>query len=222
MVDTSLILEQIKRYGYAPAYNWEFRIGLPPIILNDPSFKRNIDDDTASASARLILSCEQVDIPGKLIATTEHRIHQLRTKMPYNAIMEDINVTYRCSDDMFERKFFEGWTNLIQNPVSRNYNYHNEYTSTAEIYQYSHYGTSRGSDEKQVVYGIRLYECYPLGFVQLSGDQSAENQYHRQNVIFTYKYWEPIDIRDNLAENANASSSLLIDPINIFKNIFSI
>jgi hypothetical protein len=197
MSDLLTALTQIRKNGIAFQHNWKLLVHLPTSDISKNEFGKYFGGDNFTLTERLSLSVETVDFPSTHVSAFDMRVHNLRHKQPYNVSYEDITITFRCSEDMFERKLFEAWIKLIQNPKTRNFNYRNEYEGTFEIIQYSRNGGN------VPVYGMKLVDAYPIDVSIMSGDQGAENSYHRSIVTITYRYSEPLHFNDQALTTQN-------------------
>lgn len=166
--------------------------------IND--FKQSFDGDLARAnrflvfvpvplkllseefdvSRKLVYRCENAQLPGKTLATTEQRIYGPIEKHPYLATYNDIDLTFIVDDSMEQKAFFEDWLAYI-NPLSSNdFRYRQEYETTITINQYT--------VTDNLSYSVNLYHAYPISMNQLDLDWNNEG-YHKLTVTFAYSYW---------------------------------
>jgi len=64
-------------------------------------------------TASLAFQCEQAVLPGYQINTVDQSIYGAKFTQPATPIFEPIQLTFICAGDMWERKFFEDWMELI-------------------------------------------------------------------------------------------------------------
>jgi hypothetical protein len=140
-----------------------------------------MDDQSLSAARTLHYRCENAQLPGKTIATTEQKIYGAVEKYPYLTTYNDIDLTFIVSDDMGEKKFFDTWMNFINPTLSNNFRYKSEYATNVLINQYNVTNTN--------TYSVQLIEAYPISVNQLDLDWSNDG-YHKLNVTFAYTRWE--------------------------------
>ena len=129
----------------------------------------------------LVYRCENAQLPGRTLATTEQRIYGPIEKHPYLSTYNDIDLTFIVDDYMDTKELFDGWIDYI-NPVStNNFRYRQEYETMITINQYS--------VDDNMIYQANLYEAYPVSINQLDLDWSSEG-YHKLTVTFAYTYWK--------------------------------
>ena len=135
----------------------------------------------------LVYRCENAQLPGRTLATTEQRIYGPIEKHPYLSTYNDIDLTFIVDDYMDTKELFDGWIDYI-NPVStNNFRYRQEYETMITINQYS--------VDDNMIYQANLYEAYPVSINQLDLDWSSEG-YHKLTVTFAYTYWRNAKAKD--------------------------
>ena len=178
----------ISKYGVAHPAKFEVRFTVPKGFRDSSAIVTSeFDQQIVESGNRLSLACEQTDMPGKLFSTVDQKINTVSTFLPYGTVFEDVVMTFRCSDDMFERKFFEDWQLLIQNPITKSYGYYENYISDIEIFEYD-------SELNRVVHGVRLIEAYPFVVSPYTLQNDAQNTYKQQSISFKYKEWKELDV----------------------------
>ena len=80
------------------------------------------------------------------------------------------------------KKFFDDWTSVVVDPDSGLVNYQENYISTITLRQLD--------EQENVTYELELYEAFPRSVNLLELNNSAQNQTHRLNVLFAYRYWK--------------------------------
>jgi len=84
--------------------------------------------------------CEATELPGRGFMSTDIRYYGPNFKAPYQSVYEDLNLTFICRDEFYEREFFDNWLNFI-NPVSSfNFSCEDSYTSTGRLHLLSDVG----------------------------------------------------------------------------------
>lgn len=142
----------------------------------------------------LTFLCEASELPGRGFMSTDVRYYGPNFKAPYQTVYEDLNLTFICRDEFYEREFFDNWLNFI-NPVSTfNFSYKDSYTSTVKLHQFSDYAN-------EAKYSFTFDKAYPI-LVSPQPATWADDNFHRLTVSFTYVRW----YRENL------------DPINLAVN----
>lgn len=167
-------IASIAEHGVSLPTHWEVKITSPTKL------KVNNND------SRLLLSCEQVDLPGKLFSSSELKIYSLDRKIPYGTFIEDVTLTFRCSSDLAERKYFEEWQKIIQNETTLNYGFYDDYVTEIEILMYEKDSTPS--------YKVILYEAYPFSVFPIALQQDSTGTYNRQTVGIKFKEWKQIPV----------------------------
>ena len=127
-----------------------------------------------------VMFCEQIQLPATNFSTNEVRTYGETRQAPYERLYEDITMSFYVDTDMSVKTFFDYWMNQIQDPVSRNFNYYDNYKSNIAI---------EVQDLKnQTRYNMTLIEAYPksIGAIQL--DYNSKD-IMKLSVNFTYKYY---------------------------------
>ena len=125
--------------------------------------------------------CENAQLPGRTLATTEQKTYGPIEKHPYLNTYNDINLTFIVDDDMQQRILFDAWLNYINPSYSNNMRYKSDYATILKINQYDVTG--------QLTYSVNLYDAFPISMNQMDLDWSGDG-YHKLNVTFAYTYWQ--------------------------------
>jgi hypothetical protein len=164
-------------------------------LKNDPSRGGN-----PSISRYLSLQCESAELPGKTLQTADVKIYGPTFKVPYQKQFGDINLSFICTNDFYERKLFDSWINSIMSPVTNNLRFsHDEetrYMTNIQILQYD--------DFIKEIYVVKLIDAFPIGVAAMPLSW-ADDGYHRLTVQFAYQKYEPVyEGRYDLAEAAGS------------------
>jgi hypothetical protein len=134
-----------------------------------------------SGARSLVYRCENAQLPGRTLATTEQKTYGPIEKFPYLTTYNDIDLTFVVDDDMQQKILFDAWLNFI-NPLYNNHiRYKQEYATILTINQYD--------VTNKLTYSINLYDAYPISMNQMDLDWSSDG-YHKLNVTFAYTYWQ--------------------------------
>ncbi len=82
------------------------------------------------------------------------------------------------------KKFFDEWTARVVDPKSGFVGFQEDYISTLKLRQLN--------EQDQVTYELELEEAFPRSVNLLELNNSAQNQTHRLNVLFAYRYWKDV------------------------------
>ncbi len=160
-------------------------------------------------NSRFSLSCDSVNMPGRGLATSNHKTIGPSREMPYSRTYGgDVSMDFLLGKDMLERKTFETWLDKISNPKNNRFEYYDKYVCNCDILMFDELGTP--------VYKCRLEEVYPkeVGGIQLSNEGS---DMAKQNVTLHYRKYVPMnldfgelsDVSDGLNSASNTSRQFL-------------
>jgi hypothetical protein len=135
---------------------------------------------TAPNMRKILLFCSDITIPGVTIATNQIRIHGEIREAPNEKMFDNTNLSFYVDNNMEVKKLFDSWINSIQNPVTRNFNYYDEYVTEIKI------DVEDTKDRKR--YEVRLFECYPknVGGISLAHESK---EVMKLQVSMNYKNW---------------------------------
>ena len=149
---------------------------------------------------KILLFCDQIQIPGTNYSTTQNRMFGEFREIPYEKIYDNITMSFYVDVDMKVKSLFDDWSNLISNPVTKTYNYYNTYIADMRI------EVQDINDKKR--YQLTLSECYPknIGTIQLD---YASKDIMKLTVQMQYKNWTATPVTQ--LPNDQVISTSLID-----------
>jgi hypothetical protein len=133
------------------------------------------------AARNLTFRCENANLPGRTLSTTEQKTYGPVEKHPYLTTYNDIDLTFIMDDDMSSKLLFDGWLNYINPTYNYNFRYKENYATTITVNQYD--------VSNQLSYSVNLYDAYPISVNQLDLDWNSDG-YHKLTVTFAYTYWK--------------------------------
>jgi hypothetical protein len=141
----------------------------------------------------LRFQCEASELPGYNINTVDGRYYGVSSPVASVASFNDINLTFICAGDFWEKRMFDKWMNLIIPFNNYNPEYRDNYVSPKiEINQFADYGEGPSLKPK-IIYTVALYNAFPSIVAPLQVNW-ADDGVHRLNVTFKYEYWITGDI----------------------------
>jgi hypothetical protein len=156
----------------------------------------------SSLSRYLALQCESAELPGKTLATADVKIYGPTFKVPYQTQYGDTSFTFLCTNDFFERKLFDRWTESIMPSDTNNLRFpkgqSTRYMTNIKIIQYDEF-------IKQI-YAVELIDAFPIGISPQSLSWSDEN-FHRLQIQFAYQKYRVI--YDGTYDLAAAATAVL-------------
>jgi hypothetical protein len=135
---------------------------------------------TLTTSRELMYRCENAELPGRTLATTERKTYGPIEKLPYLTTYNDLDLTFIVDDTMATKYFFDGWLELVNPRTTNDFNFRSDYCTTVFINQYD--------VSNKLSYAVELHEAYPISVNQLDLDWSSDG-YHRLTVTFAYTEW---------------------------------
>ena len=170
----SLFLSAIREDSLARVNRFEVMIPSP----------RGMSDVNRTYADFTSLYCEMASLPPVNISTKSFKIFGPTYQRPFGAEYggEGISLTFHVDRDMNVKKFFDDWTSIVVDPDSGLVNYQENYTSTITLKQLD--------EQENITYELELYEAFPRSSNLLELNNSAQNQTHRLNVLFAYRYWK--------------------------------
>jgi hypothetical protein len=162
-------ITEVKR-GMAKPNHFLVQLNLPPALTNSTSIDIR----------KVILFCDQAQLPGISFGTNPVRSYGEVREVPYEKLYEGVNLSFYVDADMMVKSLFDKWIELIQNPDTRDFNFAETYmTDTIKIIVENSQGES--------VYICTLHECYPKAVAPIQLDYSAKDVM-KMSVSMTYKY----------------------------------
>ena len=86
------------------------------------------------------IMCSKVNIPEKNIQFGLYRHYGATFPFPQKMQYGTLTTTFYCDGVMEVKNFFDQWQNLIWNPMTGNFNYYNEYTSSFDVFSLHNIG----------------------------------------------------------------------------------
>ncbi len=155
-----------------------------------------------SLSRYLALQCEAAELPGKTLQTADVKIYGPTFKVPYQTQYGDTSFTFLCTNDFFERKLFDRWTEAIMPTDTNNLRFpkgqSTRYMTNIKIIQYDEF-------IKQI-YAVELIDAFPIAISPQSLSWSDEN-FHRLQIQFAYQKYRVI--YDGTYDLAAAATAVL-------------
>jgi len=137
-----------------------------------------ISSPSQGLSPSIGLVAEEAELPGKAFATRTMGLYGPAVNFAYQEIYTNLRMSFICSSDMYERKWFEDWHRKIVNPKSGFLGYYNTYVQEIKIRQLDGNGN--------VTYEGTATEAWPISIDNQQLSYRSQNEYHRLTVTFAY------------------------------------
>lgn len=141
-------------------------------------------------SRYLGLQCENAELPGKTIQTQDATIYGPSYKVPYRASYNDMNLTFLCTNEFYERKLFDRWLEAMIPTDTHNTRFPkgngtmgSGYMTDIRVIQYDHF-------IKQI-YAVKLIDAFPVN-INAQALSWTDDNFHRLSVQFAYQKFETI------------------------------
>ena len=170
--DIRQFVASVKKEGLALSNRFSARVGLPKTLQG-----RGYTPET---SKKLFLYCDTATLPGIAYSTTAARTYGEIREMPYERTFDPVVLTFYIDNSFIVKGFFEDWQNSIQNNVTREIQFYDNYTTLVDIFVYDVANNSR--------YLCRLHEAYPKIVAPIQLDYASKDVM-KLNVTMQYKYW---------------------------------
>jgi hypothetical protein len=174
-------------------------LNLPNSVFSDVSdainsaFGRQGAQDEFSKTANssttryLALQCESAELPGKTLQTADVKVYGPSFKVPYSTQYTDMNLTFICTNEFYERKLFDRWMEAIHPTDTNNMRFPkgnaSRYMTNIKIIQYD--------DFIKQIYAVELIDAFPIGIAPQTLNWS-EDGFHRLSVQFAYQKYRTI------------------------------
>ena len=159
------------------------RVNRFEVFINAP---KSLTFKNKSNAGAVSLYCEMASLPPVNISTKSFKIFGPTYQRPFSAEYggEGISLTFHVDRDMQVKKFFDEWTAKIVDPDTGFVGFQEDYISTIRLRQLN--------EQDEVTYELELEEAFPRSVNLLELNNSAQNQTHRLNVLFAYRYWKDV------------------------------
>lgn len=160
------------RSGVAKNTHFEVELTLPRALSNREPIKSNM--------RKVILFCDQTQIPGVSFGTNQVRSYGEFREVPYEKLYEQIQLSFYVDVDMHVKALFDSWAELIQSPTTRDFSYYNNYT-TDQIRIVVHDSMENSK------YVCTLNKAYPKAIAPIQLDYASKDIMKLQ-VTFAYEF----------------------------------
>lgn len=158
----------VKGSGLARSNRFGVTVTVPPML------------GSSNIVPLLYLFCESAQLPGMNMSTTQARTFGEYREMPYEKLYDTVNLTFLNDTEMRVKTFWESWIGNIQDPVTREFKYYNDYTSNIDIYVYD--------VNNNTTYQVTLYEAYPKTLASSELNQGSR-EVMKTTVTLQYRYY---------------------------------
>jgi hypothetical protein len=192
-------ISHVSKYGLARSNRFQVLIPLPQSL--QPKTNNTGQDKTSSflgsevvqtissffgggniqVTRGLDLMCEQTDLPGKNIATTDIKYNGDFYKIPYGAVYGVQNFIFKVSRDLHEKNIIDEWMSLIYDPVTHEVRYMDDISVNLVI--------NKLDEQDNVVYSVVLKDAFPVVCDPIIMSNEENDAFSKLNVQFAFSGW---------------------------------
>jgi len=138
-------------------------------------------------SRYLALQCESAELPGRTFQTADRKIYGPSSKIPNATTYNDMNLTFICTNEFYERKLFDQWMECIHPSDTWNFRFpadnQTRYLTNIKIIQYDEF--------IKRIYCVELIDAFPIAVAPQSLSWGEEG-FHRLSVSFAYSQYRVV------------------------------
>lgn len=167
----------IKKNGVALNNRFDVLLTLPNGVTDLAFYRRNGKSEFGPDPRTLSLMALSVSMPGVNVSTTEMRLGVTR-KIPYDRSTGELDMVFRCSADMIEKRVFDAWISAIFTD-QHTLEYYEDYVTDITV--------STVDNQNNTSYQCRYSEAYPAVITPLTFDRENQNTIATFQVTFNYR-----------------------------------
>ena len=147
----------------------------------------------------LKFQCEAAELPGYNFDTVEGRIYGAPYAVAARPAFNDLRLTFICSGDLWEKRFFDTWQEFIMPKNNYLVKYRDEYVTNLKVFQYLDMADSKGDDatgenvKPKRSYIAEFIEAFPTSIEPITLTWADDN-ISRLAVTFKYNFWRSIEV----------------------------
>lgn len=131
------------------------------------------------------VKCHTMTVPPRIFQVHEVKYNNSTFKLPYGVTYEPVTFTFYSDSQLDTAQYFDIWQSTVMNFSNNTMNFFDEYVSDVNIFIMD--------DEGNDVYGITLFDAYPMGRAAVEYSYTATNVVLNVSITFAYRYYLPMD-----------------------------
>ena len=180
-------ISEVKTRGLANPNKFKVNIAVPQSVFIGMNDHKMVQ-----------MFCDQAQLPDLNVSTSQTRTYGEVREMPYENLYGNINMSFYVDSDYIVKDFFDKWILSISDPITRHFNYYNDYISP-------NIDVIMMNNNQSAVYGVKLFECYLKQLQAVSVDYASKDIV-KVSVSMNYKYWRSTLISDQVVVNDGANN----------------
>lgn len=198
---TDNVIAHMRNRGYAAANRYLL------FVFPNQEIRNNLGMRFIEDTSRLALTCKSVSTVEQSWFTHEENFMNAAASrfLPYrknSANTTGFKATYNCGADMFEKEFFGDWLNYIQDPVTKQFKFYEDYAKDSEAVvlilpnKVQNFNQAMEGFQKGVISGFVLTEIYPYSYTINGGNLSyaAATEPLTVEVGFMFREMNPLSM----------------------------
>ncbi len=161
-------ISAIKSTGLARSNRFSVNIPFPVAADTDPR--------------QVLILCDSASLPGVTIGTAQQRFWGELREIPYEALYDNVELSFYVDTNLGVKNLFEKWLGLIRNPETRTFNYYANYITDIDIYIHPI------DNSEDSVHVVTLHEAYPKILKPVSLDYGNKDVM-KYSVSMNYKWF---------------------------------
>lgn len=145
----------------------------------------------------LTFQCEVAELPGYNINTVDGLVYGAPYAIAATPVYNELNLTFICAADMWEKKFFDAWLEYILPQRDYRLKYRDEYATFINVKQFTETG--------QIAYYATFIDAFPNTTAPITLNW-ADDGINRLSVGFKYRSWKAIPVENSLSGGTTLSS----------------
>ena len=151
------------------------------VLLTLPTAMSNYEPVRSNMN-KILLFCDQAQIPGISFSTNQVRSYGEFREIPYEKLYEPIQLSFYVDVDMNVKRLFDTWISLVQNSITRDFDYPDQYTT-------NRFDIIVQDSMDSPKYTVTLYNAYPKTIAPIQLDYNAKDIMKMQ-VTMVYQYYD--------------------------------
>lgn len=143
------------------------------------------EETSLNRSGAIAIKCHTMTLPPRIFQVHEVKYNNSSFKLPHGVTYEPVTFTFYSDSQLDTIRYFDTWQSSVMNFSNNTMNFFNEYVSDINIFICD----DAGDD----VYGITLFEAYPMGIAAVEYSYTATNIVLNVSVTFAYRYFLPME-----------------------------
>lgn len=164
-------IAEVKNAGLTTLNRYSVKFSLPNGLVD------KFDD----SSLQIVqMYCHGMSLPGITLTTQQQKTYGEYREFPYEKLFNNINMNFYIDSSMNTKGLFDMWMGSIQNPITREFSYYEDYITDIEV-------TVQDKADKDL-YSVTFHECYPKSVGDIHLEYSSKDIMSLP-VSMNYKWW---------------------------------